>query len=951
MFKIKRVATLGIILCVIILAACATSDKSFRVEPGSVDQELTLDPNIVRGELSNGFTYYLLKNSTPENRVSMHLNVQTGSMGETEAERGVAHYLEHMLFNGSTHFKPDDLVEYFQSIGMRFGADVNAHTGFYETVYDILLPTGDRDSIDGGLLVLDDFARGALLLESEVDRERGVILAEKRERDSVAYRTFAQTLAFELPGARLPRRLPIGTDQVIKAADQSLLKGFYDTWYRPDNMMLVAVGDFDVNMLEAQIKQRFSDMTSRAPNRVVPGDAWEKISRDRAFYFHEPEAGNTTITIEKVRAVPFEKDTLDAFKQRSVLDLAEAVVGNRLSRLVRQKDSPLSDAGIYSGDFFQGVHFAAITAECDPWAWRQGLEVVDTTLRQALEFGFSDAECDRVKADYIQGLTTEVKEAPTRKSGDLARKIIHQVNRKRIFQSPDQQYDILAEFLDSLTPDQLVQAFRNEWEKGSWQVLVTGNAVIDPSDSTEACEEVLKVFQTSRTKKVSSPVIHEHIGFPYLPPPQVNGVIKAAQTIQDLDVKVVEFENQVTLNLKQTDFKQGEFVFSLAFGKGGKGEPESLPGIASLAANVLNESGFGGIDRDQIEAALAGRNVKINLAADQGRFLITGFAGSEESELLFQVIRNYFLDPGFRQSALDLVQERYRQFYHELLGTPEGVMALNGERFLAGGDHRFGFPSTAQIEEITLADIKSWMDPYFTRGRIELSIVGDFNPEQLLSQAQTYLGSLPERKDLESLSDLAGPIFPAGKTLELTVETTLDKALVQLAFPTDDFWNISRVRRLNVLASIFSDRLRKSIREKLGASYSPFAYNDPSRFYDGYGVFRAVVNVEPDAAEMVVQEIQSIAVSLAQNGVTEKEVDLACKPIITHIRDMQKNNEYWLESVLSGSREHPEKFEWATTILDDYSSIGVDGLNRLAQDYLTIDKRALIVIRPLGKRR
>lgn len=326
--------------------------------------------------------------------------------------------------------------------------------------------------------------------------------------------------------------------------------------------------------------------------------------------------------------------------------------------------------------------------------------------------------------------------------------------------------------------------------------------------------------------------------------------------------------------------------------------------------------------------------------------MITGSAGSGESELIFQLIRNYFIDPGFRHNALDLALERYRQIYHELLGTPEGVMALAGERFLAGGDRRFGSPTIAEIEEITLADIKSWMAPYFSEGSIEVSIVGDFKLEQLLSQARTYLGSLPKRRDVENLTDLTGPTFPTGERLDLTVETTLDNALVQLAFPTDDFWDISRVRRLNVLASIFSERLRKNVREKLGASYSPFAYNEPSRTYEGYGVFRAVVNVEPDAAEMVVQEIQSIAVSLAENGVTEKEVDLACKPIVTHIKDMLKNNEYWLESVLSGSKDHPEKFEWATTILDDYRTITVDGVNRLARDYLKVDKGASIIIRP-----
>ena len=180
---------------------------------------------------------------------------------------GVAHYLEHMLFNGSTHFKPDELVEYFQSIGMRFGSDANAHTGFFETVYDIFLPSGDSSSMDKGLLVLDDFARGALLLESEVERERGVILAEKRERDSVSYRTFEATLGFELQGSRLAQRLPIGTEEVITRADQSLLKGYYDTWYRPDNMVLVVVGDFDVKTAEKLITDRFSAMEPRAPKK------------------------------------------------------------------------------------------------------------------------------------------------------------------------------------------------------------------------------------------------------------------------------------------------------------------------------------------------------------------------------------------------------------------------------------------------------------------------------------------------------------------------------------------------------------------------------------------------------------------------------------------------------------------------------------------------------------
>ncbi len=186
------------------------------------EEHLLTDPDLVHGVLPNGIRYVLLHNTTPENRVSMHLNVQSGSMHERDDQRGIAHYLEHMLFNGSTHFKPGELIEYFQSIGMMFGADANAHTGFFETVYDILLPAGDKESLEKGLLVLQDYAEGALLLESEVERERGVILAEKRERDSVSFRTFKASLEFELPDSLIAKRLPIGSESVIKTMNRDM---------------------------------------------------------------------------------------------------------------------------------------------------------------------------------------------------------------------------------------------------------------------------------------------------------------------------------------------------------------------------------------------------------------------------------------------------------------------------------------------------------------------------------------------------------------------------------------------------------------------------------------------------------------------------------------------------------------------------------------------------------
>ncbi|MCP4114946.1 MAG: insulinase family protein [Desulfobacteraceae bacterium] len=945
MYRIK----LFFVLCLFFVAACAPAGKSITNTPGAPfgPEGLEPDPHLIRGGLPNGFTYLLLENANPENRVSMHLNVQAGSMNETGEQRGVAHYLEHMLFNGSTHFKPDELVEYFQSIGMSFGSDANAHTGFFETVYDIFLPAGDRDSIDQGLLVLDDFARGALLLESEVDRERGVILSEKRERDSVSYRTFEATLGFELPGSRLARRFPIGTEEVITNADRALLKGFYDTWYRPDTMVLVVVGEFDAPTVETLIKERFSGMKPRAAKQVADKDSWEGYDRDRAFYHFEPEAGNTTVSIETVMPVPFEADTLAAYKERAVRDVAEAIVRNRLSRTVRKHGSLLSDAGIYSGSFLQGVYFSAITAETPPDRWEETLGVLETSLRRALRFGFSDQELARVKADFIQELESAVKEASTRKSSQLAREIIRTTNKKQVFQSPRQKRDILVPYIRSLTLGDVARAFRDTWAREHRLVLVTGNAVIGSSNGSGADQAILGAFHRSRSQAVLPTEGHDRASFPYLPEPGTPGRIKAQKSIDDLGISVVEFDNKVKLSLKPTDYKRGEFIFKVGFGRGMKAEPENMPGLALLGASVINESGFGEIDKDQLEEALAGRNVNIHFVAGQDRFFLEGSAGPDEAALVFQLVRTYLLDPGFRADALTLAKERYRQMHKQLIGTPEGVMELEGARFLANGDSRFGLPPLEAVEAITLKDIESWMKPFFDHGGVEISVVGDVDPSTVVDAVGRYLGTLPGRNGAVLERHRPEPGFPKGKNLELTVDTALDKALVQLAFPTDDFWDIRQTRRLNLVASIFSERLRKSVREKLGASYSPYAYNDPSRCYDGYGVLRAVVGVEPDAAPMVMNEIRAIAASLAENGVTQKEVDLARKPILTHIRDAKKANGYWLESVISGSGDHPEKFEWARSMIDDYESITVEEVNALANNYCNNRTGASIVIRPI----
>jgi len=904
--------------------------------------DLSPDPAIGYGRLQNGLRYVLMENHEPKNRVSMHLDILAGSMNESENEQGVAHFLEHMLFNGSEHFKPGELVEYFQSIGMHFGADANAHTGFYETVYDILLPGGDKKNIQKGLLVLHDYAEGALLLETEIDRERKVILAEKLSRDSASYRTFKSTLKFEIPDTLVPYRLPIGTEEVIKNSNRNLLKGFYDAWYRPENMILVITGDFKAQEVKPLIIQNFSELNDRAPARTIPKIGKINHQGLKPFYHYEKEAGNTTISIEVVRKFFDEPDSYEHTRQRLIKDIGNRIVQNRLDKQLSLPDTPFTSASITSGIFLKEIEYAEISADCSPENWKKTLQTLEQTLRKAIQFSFTEQELERVKKNYLAGLDKAVKGSSTRKSQKLARKIIWHLNNDRVFQSPKQKKNIFSPLIASVTLKETHDVFKKKWAPSFRLILVTGNAKI----ATDPEKHILAEIEKSSMTSVSKPVAINNKEFPYLPDPKKKGEIVNRKEISDLGITCIDFKNGMRLNLKQTDFKANQVLLSCIFGKGKSGEPFENPGIGHLSSSVINESGTGTLKKDELDTALAGKNTGVYFDVEEEHFTFSGNSVTDEVQLLFQLLYTFILDTGFREDAFDLSMERFEQKYRTISHKIEGAMALKGDRFLAGGDLRFGLPPIEQFRHNSLNNLRSWIERAKDRGGFEISVVGDFDPETIIELAAMYSAGIPPSNTEGYDVQKRKPVFPDKKYLDIPVPTKIQKGTVIVAYPTEDFWNIRKTRRFTLLSQIFSERLRKRIREKLGATYSPYAYNDPSKAYKGYGVFKAVVTVAPENAEKVVSEIKSIAFEIAKNGITDNELNLALKPILTMLKDMRRSNKYWLKSVLEGSKKHPEQIEWSRDILKDYESITREEVENLAIKYLDNKNAATIIIKP-----
>ncbi len=927
----------------------AESDQSFQKPPAPSwpreKSDLTPDPAVVFGELPNGFKYALMENRTPKDRVSINLKVLSGSLNEKDDQKGVAHFLEHMLFNGTTHFAPGELVKYFQSIGMQFGADANAYTGFDETVYVVLLPGGDEKNLSEGLLVMRDYADGASLLPSEIDRERKVILAEMRSRDSASYRTYVAGLGFEAPEARLSQRLPIGSTEVIRNTDRKLLKDFYDTWYRPDNMVLVMVGDFDARLAERLIKDQFSGLTVRAPQRNKPEFGAVNHVGIKPFYHFEKEAGNTMVSMEVIETVPHRPDSTTLQEQLLLEEVSDRILQHRLDALVKEPDTPFTDASSGSGIFLRRLKTAMISAEGNPEDWDKMLYSIEQTLRSALEYGFTQTELERVKKSLLAEYDEAVESSNTRDSRHLAMNILSSLNRDRVFQSPQQRKELLAPLVDTLTLDRVNTALRDVWSPAHRLVMVIGNVDLTTGDIPPE-QLLLTAYNRSRLAMVTPHVEAKSVRFPYLSEPSSTGRIVNTTSHPDLGITQIDFANGVRLNFKKTDFKKNEVLVNITFGSGRSGEPHGLPGLSELGQAVVNESGLGPLSRDDIERAMAGSNTTVDFTVAEDHFALEGQTVSEEVRLLFQLMYAHLTDPDYSEQAYALSMQRFGQMYAALSQSVDGQMQLSGYRFLAGGDLRFGLPPFDSLSALTLEDVRSWIDTALKNEPLEVSVVGDIDEGVLVDIVSTYIGSLPGRASLGGEKRSSAIRFPASQTLDIQVETEIPKALIVVAYPTEDMWDIKRTRRLAVLGEIFSDRLRERLRETIGVTYSPYAYNRPCRAYPGYGVFQAFAMVDPSQSDVVLDEVRQIIADMSQNGIRPDELKRALGPSLTGIKDRLRTNAYWLDTVLTGSKRFPQQIEWSRTLQSDYTGINSRELSQLAAKYLDNGKSAAIVIKP-----
>lgn len=904
--------------------------------------DIPVDPSYRFGHLENGLRYAWKANAEPDARSYIRLHVDAGSLSETDAELGMAHFLEHMAFNGSENFAAGTLIEWFQKHGMSFGADTNAYTSFSETVYEIDLPVSDEASLREGLQVLRDFAGRLLLAEEEVDAEKGVIDGEEREGDSAMRRVFQEMLERMYSGTRYPERLPIGTKPVRDAFTAESVRAFYRKWYRPEMMTLILVGDFGDLDPTRLIRSAFADFEPPAGPPAQEPTIGKPDLDQRFFFIRETELPTLQLSIARVR--PFDRgaDSRARRNREIPLEFARAMLNLRFAELAKEESAPFLQAGIDSAtqlDVFEGESLNII---CAPDSWREAITVCEQELRRAIVHGFQKAELDELQADALRGLDEAVEREATLSSASHVAALLAAAEYRYVPNDAKSSREIRGPVIRALTPEACQKALAASWKDGSLMISGVGNLDLGENGG----ERLRDVYEASRKVDVEKRTEISASTWAYDSSEAEPAKIRSKKEAEDLGLVMVEFENGVRLNLKKTDFKKNQILLAATLGEGRLSLPNDRHVVAIVADPVMAQAGLEAHDIETLRRLTAGKVVSAGMTVGEDHIGFGGATTAADLQLELELLSAMIGAPGWRDSGLVQFRRIVPRSYEALAHQHQGPIVREFLPGLYSNDPRFAYPKEADMMAVGLDDVRAWLEPILANGPLEVTMVGDLDIEAAIAAAAKTLGRLPERRTRTiDPKRLVVPKMKTGVRQTATIETVVEKSLVLIMFPLEDGIDPTRRREQAFLAEVVNDRLRVEIRERLGVAYSPSASAQSSEVYPGEGRLMIQVMADPAKADAVVEACLEVAKSLAEKGTTKDEVERLREPVLAKIRDAQRSNGFWL-GALGRAQAEPATLDETRSLLKTYESITAERITKIAAERLKPELASVLIVHP-----
>ncbi len=908
----------------------------------ALTRPLPIDPAVKTGRLPNGLRYFIRQNARPAKRVAMRLAVNAGAIQEQPDQRGLAHFLEHMAFNGTENFKPGELVAFLESIGARFGPHVNASTSFDETIYMLEMPTDRAGYVDRGMLVLRDFAAGISLLPAEVEKERGVVLEEWRGRLGAGSRLTDKQLPVIFQGSRYAERLPIGLPEVLKTAPRERLLEFYQAWYRPDNMAVVVVGDIPVAEAEALIQKHFAGIPAAkgaAPtvDTSVPAHKETLINMST-----DPEAQGWTVSVG-FKGKPEHDETVGGYRNTLVESLVAQMLNLRLSEISRRPNAPFLAAQAGTSGIGRSLELFEIEAQVPEGKITEGLGALMMEAKRVQQYGFSNEELARAKAGLLAGYERAYKERETSESANYANEYVRHFLEREPIPGMEFEYRIASTYLPTVTAEEVAAVAKAFITDENRVVLGVAPEKKDvPAPSAETLRAAIARASNAPVERWAEATSGREL----VENPPAPGKVTSKRFVPEIAATVLTLSNGVEVWLKPTDFKNDQVLFS-AYAPGGTSlANEKDYKSAGLATALVGMGGMGGLSPVDLSKMLSGKIAQASPSVSDYTQGVSGSATPKDLETALQLNYLAHTAPNMTPDVLELLK---RRLTGALQNRDQNPRAAFGERVdkVNTSDHYSASPLTmADLPNLNLDVMRSFYNARFGNAAdFTYFFVGAFTEAEITPLLEKWVASLPSTGKKTSAARDMGVKFPAAVVKDDVKKGKEPASQTLLSFFADPGGDEFELHRLRAATSVLSIRLREILREELGGTYGVSAGFTNSPPLKGYGAVQIQFGSSPDNVDKLVnatlKEIERLKVEGPSADDVSKVKELERRDLETNA----KQNWYWM-----GSMQTVHLYGWDPAGIarreQRTEGLTADNIKAMFNKYFPTGRYTLVTLKP-----
>ena len=855
-----------------------------------------MDPEVRYGRLDNGLTYYIRHNEQPKQRAEFHIAQAVGAILEEDNQNGLAHFLEHMAFNGTQHFPGKGIINYFESIGVNFGGNINAYTSIDETVYRLSdVPTYRAGIVDSALLVMHDWSCGLLLLDEEIDAERGVILEEWRTGRTAQRRMWKEMRALMYPGTQYAKRDVIGDTAVINNFEYQALRDYYHKWYGPDNQAIIVVGDINVDTIEAKIKALWADVPRRTNYGERPIYTVNHNDKPLVAIVTDPEAQGTRITLEyKFDQLPEAlQQTAKEYTLNMVRGLACDMFNNRMSDLSHDPNASFSGAGCYYGEVAKKMD--AFMAVIIPKEGRETEAYNDLVyqLEKMHRYGFTNAELERVKNDKMTAMETYYNERNTRKNITLARECIRHFENGETMPGAQWEYEMTQAFLP-LIPLEKVNQLAQSLTHANPTIAISAPAKEGVHIPT--AEALVAAIAGQSELAIEAPQ-EEKIDTELVKKAPHKGKIKSTKQNEELGYTEWTLNNGIKVVIKPTTFKADEILMQ-GFSKGGMTQvkTEDLPS-AKLATTIVGMSGIGTFTMPQLEKALAGKTVSVSPEIAENMERMNGSSTVKDLETMLQLTYLYFTAPRRDEEAY---QTTMNLLHNQLVNrdkNPKTIFSDSVQMMASNHSDRTPIVNLQLMEKVSLDKaLEIYKERFANPGDFTFIFVGNIDPadakvQELICQ---WLGGLKTKKAREEVIDHHVRVTPGMQKNYFTRKMETTTASNRIQYTSYDMpYSLANDLNMEMIGRILSTRYLESIREREGGSYGVATYGDMSILPVPRASLIMQFDTDPKKQERLMEIIHEEVQTIIKDGPLATDLQKEKESMLKDYQEDLENNKYW----------------------------------------------------------